>query len=881
MSYKAFRLFFVLILMFGQVRSAQALAPDNDQFASAETIASLPYSVTVDVSEATLESDEPQACQPADRTVWYTFVPSATMIMIADARQGNGPNISIYRAAGSGITNLEHVQCVSPGGAVTFQVEAGQTYYIQAGAVTGAPGTVQFSLSEVVEITGYVVDAVTGAPLPGNVPPFATVSLLRVCGDGCLEIVRGVVTFDDGQFRIQSYFGDEIPPGTYMIEVSASGYQTRQVGPFEFSGANLDIGTLALDPVPAIGSIRGRLLDPATGKPVPPSFFPTVYLYRCTDVDCFEFINALSPDSEGRFRFETDTFGNRLTVGKYQVYAYADQYQPALTEIFELGEGAHHNVATLRIRSNPVRFSDVVPCPELPPSGGECEYSVRIWNGLGGRLEGNAWSLTAIPVPESFIGFTEFQTKVPTELILERGKSKVFHFKFKVPAGNASAPLGICTRAFVGRGGNAFFNTIGYMDLFCVIQNTDGYAISPPIQRELLMPKSALNAASGTEAEPNDSCPTAQDLGAVTLPFTMDGNLDSSLAPDVDFYRFTSTAGAPLIIDHEGEATGKGTLFDPLVGAFDSNCNLIALNDDSSNHNARLTMETPADGVVIIAATEYPDYLFVGGGNGTYQLTLTTYSPVGSISGRVIDFATGAPLTGDGAPFASVYLQQCNELGCFDISWQPAASDGSFRFERDFSGAPLTAGTYVIAAFAEQYLFSQTEQFTVDEGEDIDVGEIGLTSFPAQFSDPQVCAIPSGGGVCDFTVKMTNTLATPLSGKVWSIVNGFDMGSFINFTAFQTDTPQDLSLGGGQSRTLHFRFRVSGRVADGAYICPTVYMGQNPNALFNPVGRSFLFCLVKGDGGFMLISPEEAQTALQQMKLKEMAPTSLPSEKKK
>jgi hypothetical protein len=54
-------------------------------------------------------------------------------------------------------------------------------------------------------------------------------------------------------------------------------------------------------------------------------------------------------------------------------------------------------------------------------------------------------------------------------------------------------------------------------------------------------------------------------------------------------------------------------------------------------------------------------------------------------------------------------------------------------------------------------------------------------------------------------------------------------------------------------------------------------MGQDPNAFFAPVGRSFLLCLVKGEGGFTLMSPEEAQSALQQMK--NTAPTQLHAKK--
>src|SRR5687768_2362843 len=152
MSHMIFRSFLILFLMLGHVRSVQALAPGHDHFANAEMISLLPFSTSVDLSEATLEPDEPQTCEPVDRTAWYTFVPSSTMTMIADARLENSPKISIYRATGAGFANLGYVQCVNPGGAVTFLAEQGQTYYIQVGAIAGWPGTVQFNLAEVIEI---------------------------------------------------------------------------------------------------------------------------------------------------------------------------------------------------------------------------------------------------------------------------------------------------------------------------------------------------------------------------------------------------------------------------------------------------------------------------------------------------------------------------------------------------------------------------------------------------------------------------------------------------------------------------------------------------------------------------------------------------------
>ncbi|HET6594346.1 MAG TPA: hypothetical protein VFG81_01905 [Anaerolineales bacterium] len=862
MANMMFRSFLILILMLGYVRPAQALAPNNDHLANAMMIPALPFSISVDLSEATLEPGEPQSCEQADRTVWYTLTPSSTMTMIADVRLGNNPKVSIYRATGSGFANLEHIQCVSPGGAVTFLAEQGQTYYIQVGAVVGTPGAVQFNLAEVIGIRGRLIDAVTSMPLSGDVPTFATATLLRVCGDDCLEYVRSVAAFSDGAFRMDSFPGEEIPAGTYMIEATAIGYQTSQFGPYEFTGENLDVGDLTLEPFPLIGSIQGRVLDQITGVPVAEVFTPAVELYRCYDGICSEFVNWQLTDSDGRFRFEMDNAGNRITAGTYLIVAYADQYQYNQTQLLEVGKDEEQNVGNVRIRSYPLRFSDLAPCPDLPASGGECEYSVKIWNGLGSRLESDAWSIAASVLPDSLVDFTEFQTKMPVALTLEKGKSKVVRFRFDVPAGNGSVELGVCTRLFVGRGGNASFNTIGFRDLFCMLRNAGGFAAAPPPASAEKVSQPAAVTASAMEAETNNSCQEAQDVGAVALPFTMDDSLDSSLASDIDFYRFRGTPGAPLIIDLEGASNGKGTLGDPLLGAFDSNCNLIASNDDHITYDSHLVLAIPEDGIVILAATAYPDSEFLGGGSGSYQLTLTTYTPAGPITGTVIDGATGESLPGDSAPFAFVYLQRCDEFGCFDINGHPAASDGSFRFDGDVNGVPLTAGDYMVVAVGEQYQVGQSERFTLGEGEEANLGTLALTSFPVRFSAINGCSIPAQGGICKVSVTISNRLSTRISGKVWNIVYGFGIGSFADFTTFQPDTPRGLRLDPGQSRTLQFQFRVSGNVADGAAICPIAYMGQEPNVFFTPVGRSLFFCLVKGDDGFKLTAPQDAHMAL-------------------
>jgi hypothetical protein len=127
----------------------------------------------------------------------------------------------------------------------------------------------------------------------------------------------------------------------------------------------------------------------------------------------------------------------------------------------------------------------------------------------------------------------------------------------------------------------------------------------------------------GVEQEPNHPCPAAQAFGAVSLPFAVDGSLDSTPdSPDLDFLSFTGTPGAAVRVDLEGAATGSGTLPDPYLGFFDSTCQLVAANDDYQSLNSRLLLTVPADGIFILGATQCCDSEFLGGGLGTYRMTI-------------------------------------------------------------------------------------------------------------------------------------------------------------------------------------------------------------------------------------------------------------------
>lgn len=380
--------------------------------------------------------------------------------------------------------------------------------------------------------------------------------------------------------------------------------------------------------------------------------------------------------------------------------------------------------------------------------------------------------------------------------------------------------------------------------------------------------------AQATDIEPNNSCPAAQDIGAIDVntPFTVVGSLDTPPeVPDVDFFRFSATPGALLVADLSGEPTGQGTLADPFLGLFDSDCNFIALNDDTGTLNSRLHFVVPADGVGILAAGSCCDEQFVGAGfsSGTYDLTVSPAPPaIGSIAGRVVDATTGEPLPGESPPFAFVELLRCDGTECFEsVASQSTDDEGRFLFKSDFVDNPLPVGTYQVRAFADQFVENATAPFDVAEGEDFDAGDIALAPPPISISDVQPCEdLPPQGGTCRYSVTARNNTNAPLQGLAWSPVEGSGLGSSLTFTHFEATT-------GGASRqairaritvrpsgeqAIQFRFRVPS-FAVGATFCPRVFIGVNPNPLVNTVSEAFLFCITGGSTGFEVMSESESQ----------------------
>jgi hypothetical protein len=141
----------VLILALSSIQPAYAAPPIHDNFANAAVINSLPFSDIVEITDATIESGEPQICYSPAQTIWYSFTPSANMLVEADMF-GSDPKelmLSVYKSVTPDINSLELILCAYYDRPAIFNVEAGTTYYIQVGTIFSKwPGNVQVNIRE-------------------------------------------------------------------------------------------------------------------------------------------------------------------------------------------------------------------------------------------------------------------------------------------------------------------------------------------------------------------------------------------------------------------------------------------------------------------------------------------------------------------------------------------------------------------------------------------------------------------------------------------------------------------------------------------------------------------------------------------------------------
>lgn len=324
-------------------------------------------------------------------------------------------------------------------------------------------------------ISGRLVSARDGLPIPGEEPTFSNVQLFRCFEGACFNFVGFQTADGNGNFRFDTTFsGGPLLAGIYQIQASANGFEWLVTDTFELTeGQALDLGDLALTPFRLIGSVSGQLVDANDGTPLtgfaPP--FAVAQLERCDDFGCWG-VAGLQTDDLGRFRFEGVQFF--LTPGSYRISAFADEYRPTATESFFVDEFEDVDRGAIPLMPSPIQFGAVQGC-EIPPGGGLCEYSVVLRNRGVSRFKGEAWS-TVDYFPNEFpyrpsrfqVGRVGTTNPMPENLNLKVGESTVLTFQLDVP-GNLPDFSTICASATVGRKPDPQFRNSGDRFLFCAV----------------------------------------------------------------------------------------------------------------------------------------------------------------------------------------------------------------------------------------------------------------------------------------------------------------------------------------------------------------------------------------------------------------------------
>lgn len=163
---------------------------------------------------------------------------------------------------------------------IDFDVPPGGTFILAASGCCdfyfdgshGQNGTYRLRVFEppvpVQAITGRIIDAVSGEPLAGNVPPYPDVQLVLCNPDGCVQQMNSLQPDEFGVFRFETdWSGNPLDPGLYLIRVWAGEYEPAEVGPFNAVSAEVaDLGQVALQPPPfRFGNVTPCADIPADG----------------------------------------------------------------------------------------------------------------------------------------------------------------------------------------------------------------------------------------------------------------------------------------------------------------------------------------------------------------------------------------------------------------------------------------------------------------------------------------------------------------------------------------------------------------------------------------------------------------------------------------
>ena len=131
----------VTMLLALSATTALAAPPANDDFASRTVIGSLPFTDTIDTTEATADPTDPIGCGGPDvETVWYEFTPDTDLRVVATTEGTDySAGINVLVGDPADPASLELINCGLP--TVVWDAFAGTTYFLMVTPeFAGIPG---------------------------------------------------------------------------------------------------------------------------------------------------------------------------------------------------------------------------------------------------------------------------------------------------------------------------------------------------------------------------------------------------------------------------------------------------------------------------------------------------------------------------------------------------------------------------------------------------------------------------------------------------------------------------------------------------------------------------------------------------------------------
>jgi hypothetical protein len=243
-------------LVCGSAAAAPAAVPSNDTFAGATAISTLPFSQTLDTTEATTDADDAQAnascgAPATEASVWYSYTPASTELLIVDvSRSTYGAGVIVV----TGSPGSFQLRTCGPR-QVIFTATAGTTYYLLA--FDDTPGGVN---------GGTLAISVTQAPPPPSLD-------LTVDPIGHLNARAGTVTVT----------GTITCTGTIFGRVYVDAFLSQQVGRFRIFGYGFTAISSACDGTtqPWSLTVRGESGTFAGGRATLTAFAIACGVLRC------------------------------------------------------------------------------------------------------------------------------------------------------------------------------------------------------------------------------------------------------------------------------------------------------------------------------------------------------------------------------------------------------------------------------------------------------------------------------------------------------------------------------------------------------------------------------------------------------------------------